>query len=249
MEASCGFFGDTITAGVSYCLSIIFRLRICTCLSDTRLNLFRFMILSVTFGLRPDEPSRINTTAATACAMSFIGVSCAASVALAVVQRKKKKFLLRSLFMSVFYSSTRVIPQTRYDADHCRPHTISNLLALFNVLLNILSRNLFPLTAIRVIWIGLPAAFATVYGLAAYWIYSMYGPIVRGHHADDGTPLLSEEEMQRRQLFRLLQERNADRPATPDLVRNTYRLDLPVNVDAVRKDWDRSVAMPLNSGN
>ena len=107
-----------------------------------------------------------------------------------------------------------------------------------NVLLNIFSRKLFPLSALRVVGIGLPCAFSVVYGLAAFLIYREYGPS-HGHRAEDGTPLLSEEEMQRRQLLRLLKEQNASAPS-PDLIHNTYRLDLDIaGLDSARKSWER----------
>lgn len=84
--------------------------------------------------------------------------------------------------------------------------------------------------------IGLPASFSLIYALAAYLIYREYGPSA-GHRAEDGTPLLSEEEMQRRQLLRLLQERNSAAPS-PDLVHNTFRLEIP-NLEPVCKSYDR----------
>lgn len=43
--------------------------------------------------------------------------------------------------------------------------------------------------------------------------------------------------MQRRQLLRLLQERNSAAPS-PDLVHNTFRLEIP-NLEPVSKSYDR----------
>lgn len=75
-----------------------------------------------------------------------------------------------------------------------------------------------------------------IYALAAFLIYREYGPS-EGHRAEDGTPLLSEEEMQRRQLLRLLQDRNSAQPS-PDIVHNTYRLEIP-SLEPVRKSYHR----------
>ena len=48
-----------------------------------------------------------------------------------------------------------------------------------------------------------------------------YGP------DSDAVNLLPESEQQRKQLLRLLLNRNADKPPSPDLSSSTYRIDLP----------------------
>ncbi|KGO38675.1 hypothetical protein PEX1_102310 [Penicillium expansum] len=80
-----------------------------------------------------------------------------------------------------------------------------------------------------IINICLPAAFSVCYALAGILIYREYG-----RYRAEGTPLLTDEEMQRRQLLRLLGERSTNAPS-PDLVRNTYRFDLPEG--RAQKDW------------
>lgn len=117
-----------------------------------------------------------------------------------------------------------------------RPYLAINLLSLFNVLFNVLSRNLLPLNALRVVGIGLPSAFSVIYGLSAFLIYREYGPS-EGHRAEDGTPLLqiNPEDLTRQQLRRLLEERNSGAPS-PDLVHSTYRLDLP-GMEPPQKTW------------
>ncbi|KAJ5179285.1 hypothetical protein N7492_002495 [Penicillium capsulatum] len=179
----------------------------------TILLLLGYLILPIVFG-HPNERTRIDKTASAVFALFFIGISYIASVVIAFFQRHRKIFVLRSL---------------------CVPYLVVNVVSLFNILLNIFGRNLFPLTALRVIGIGLPAGFAVIYALVTYLIYREYGPSA-GHRAEDGTPLLSEEEMQRRQLLRLLQERNSTAPS-PDLVHNTFRLEIP-NLEPVRKSYD-----------
>ncbi|KAJ5577437.1 uncharacterized protein N7459_006401 [Penicillium hispanicum] len=190
----------------------------------TILMLLGYLILSVAFG-KSDETARVDRTAGSIVALFFIGISYASSVVIAIFQRNRKIFLMRSLFM---------------------PCLAINLVSLFNVVLNIYSRDLFPLTALRVVGIGLPCAFSATYGLAAFLIYREYGPS-QGHRAEDGTPLLSEEEMQRRQLLRLLKERNTGAPS-PDLIHNTYRLDIDVaSLDPVPKSWDRYTSPSASS--
>lgn len=122
---------------------------------------------------------------------------------------------------------------------------VVNIVSLFNVLFNVLARDLLPLNALRVVGIGLPSASSVIYGLAAYLIYRECGGSP-GHRAEDGTPLLSQEEMQRRQLLRLLQEQTTG-AYTPSVTDNTYRLDgFIVGLDAVPKTWDRSLSPPVS---
>jgi hypothetical protein len=100
-----------------------------------------------------------------------------------------------------------------------------NILALINVLLHIASGGLF-LSPLRVVGICLPAAFSVFSAVAAGLIY-------REHREEGSTPPPSEEEMQRRQLLRLLEEQGSN-PPSPELIRNTYRFDLP---DEAQNNW------------
>jgi hypothetical protein len=84
--------------------------------------------------------------------------------------------------------------------------------------------------------IGLPAAFSAIYPLGALFIY--YDKRSGRHQPEDGTPLLSDEELQRRQMLRLLQDRSS--APSPDLIRNTYRFDLP-QYDAAPRYWSERV--------
>ncbi|KGO74025.1 hypothetical protein PITC_097050 [Penicillium italicum] len=83
---------------------------------------------------------------------------------------------------------------------------------------------------LQIINICLPTAFSVCSALAGILIYREH----RRHRAEEGTTLLTDEEMQRRQLLRLLGEQYASAPS-PDLVRNTYRFDLPE--ERAQKDW------------
>ncbi len=125
-----------------------------------------------------------------------------------------------------------------------RPSLVVNVVSLFNVLFNILSRSLFPLNAIRVIGIGLPSAFIVIYGLASVLIYLEYGPS-QGHRAEDGTPLLSQEEMQRRQLLRLLHEQGSGTALpNPSQINTTYRLETVPGLGPTPKTWDQHQIPP-----
>jgi hypothetical protein len=108
-----------------------------------------------------------------------------------------------------------------------------NLLALLNILFHIHGRKLH-MNTLRIVGICLPAAFSLLYAVASILIYREYGR----HRTEEATLLLSDEEMQRRQLLRLLGEQSTSAPS-PDLVRNTYRFDLPED-DAARKYWNNT---------
>ncbi|KAJ5693610.1 hypothetical protein N7536_004022 [Penicillium majusculum] len=110
------------------------------------------------------------------------------------------------------------------------PYSTVNLLALLNILFHIHGRSL-QMNTLQIINICVPTAFSVCYALAGILIYRECGH----HRAEEGTPLLTDEEMQRRQLLRLLGERNTSAPS-PDLVRNTYRFDLPED-ERAQKDW------------
>lgn len=116
-------------------------------------------------------------------------------------------------------------------ANNCSPYSTMNMLALLNILFHIHGRSLQTNT-LQIVNICLPTAFSACYALAGVLIYREYG----FHRVEEDMPLLTDEEMQRRQLLRLLGERNTSAPS-PDLVRNTYRFDLPD--ETAQKDWSR----------
>ncbi|KAJ5642908.1 uncharacterized protein N7484_005415 [Penicillium longicatenatum] len=184
-----------------------------------KLSSSRYLMLAVVFG-NSNESTHINETTTAVTALFFIGLAHASSVGIAFFQRHQRVFLLHSLFT---------------------PFMIINLIALFNILLNIYARDLFPLSALRVVSIGLPSAFTLIHGGAATLIYYEYGlPGDRRMEAD--TPLLSEEEMQRRQLARLLGNRSAAAPS-PDINHSTYRLEIPT-LEPVQKAWAPELSPP-----
>ncbi|KAJ6078472.1 hypothetical protein N7467_008225 [Penicillium canescens] len=171
------------------------------------LLLLGYMILAVAINNTQDT-LRIDITGSITCAFVFVGVSYISSALVVFCQRHQKLFLIHYVFC---------------------PYSIINLLALFNALFHVLARDL-PLNTLRVMSIGLPAAFFAIYPLAALFVY--HDNSSSRPHPEDGTPLLSDEEMQRRQMLRLLQDQSS--APSPDLIRNTYRFDLPQHDAAPR---------------
>ncbi|KAJ5736416.1 uncharacterized protein N7483_001541 [Penicillium malachiteum] len=182
--------------------------------------LIGYLTLAVVFGDSKTDPE-VNNTAAVIISLFFIALSHTASVAVAFFQRRRKAFLLKSLF----------VPLTM-----ARPYTLINLIALFNILLNIFARNLRPLSTLRVVAVGLSSGFTVIYGCAALLIYHGYES-TESYRREDGSPLLSDEEMQRRQLARLLEERSVIQ-SSPETSFSTYRLEIPT-LEPVQKTWDR----------
>lgn len=85
--------------------------------------------------------------------------------------------------------------------------------------------------------IGLSTVFTFFYGLAALLLY--LAPRSPGSgHLENGTVALTDEEMQRRQLLKLLQRRDA--APSPEVLKSTFRIDLPDRVNVAR-GWDGCV--------
>ncbi|KAJ5188027.1 hypothetical protein N7491_004350 [Penicillium cf. griseofulvum] len=171
------------------------------------LQLVGYMILAVVVSSPPHE-LRINVTVSTVAGFVLVGASYGVSGLIALAQCHQMMFLLHSIFI---------------------PYSTMNLLALLNILLHIEGRSL-QMNALHIVNICLPSTFSMCYALAASLVYRES----RRRRMEEGMPLLTDEEMQRRQLLRLLGERNTSAPS-PELVRNTYRFDLPRG-ETVRRD-------------
>ncbi|KAJ5780036.1 hypothetical protein N7457_005196 [Penicillium paradoxum] len=182
--------------------------------SFAALQLVGYMMLAVIIGY-PHE-LRIDATATNVCAFVFIGVSHAMSVLIAFAHQHRLRFLLQSIFI---------------------PCSMADVLALLNILFHIHGRGT-QMNTLPIVGICLPTAFAVCYATAAMLIYRE----CCRHPGEESTLLLSDEELQRRQLLRLLGEQNHSAPS-PELVRNTYRFDLPQD-EAAQKYWN-SPATPL----
>lgn len=83
-------------------------------------------------------------------------------------------------------------------------------------------------TTLRVVGICLPAVSSVLCTLTAGLLYRE-----SREKSTSSAPLLNEQELQRRQLLRLLEEQSSSAPS-PELVRNTYRFDLP---DDAQNTW------------
>lgn len=122
------------------------------------------------------------------------------------------------------------------------PCLYSSLLSLFNVVFNIIARNLFPLNSLEKMGMGLSSACGVVYVLAALWIYGKdVTPGDARSGSDDATALLTEEEMQRQQLRSLLEQgrREGMKSPSPRAMQKTFRVDGPEHLNVGNNDWDR----------
>ncbi|KAJ5970259.1 uncharacterized protein N7479_000177 [Penicillium vulpinum] len=172
------------------------------------LQLVGYMMLAVIVGSPPHE-LRINPAVSTVTAFVFVGASYGVSALIILTQRHRMMFLLHSIFI---------------------PYSTMNMLALLNILFHIHGRSL-QMDTLQIVNTCLPTAFSVCYALAGILIYREHGR----HRVEEDTLLLTDEEMQRRQLLRLLREQTSSAPS-PELVRNTYRFDLPEH-ETPPNDW------------
>lgn len=109
----------------------------------------------------------------------------------------------------------------------------SSLIGLANATFNILCRNLLPLSRLATVIISLSAVSTAVYCSAA--LYTGWKVHVRNEQrrlhmrncwSNDGTALLTDDEMQRQQLLKLLQSKS-DKAPSPEAIQSTFRIDLP----------------------
>ncbi|KAL1880392.1 hypothetical protein Plec18167_003796 [Paecilomyces lecythidis] len=121
------------------------------------------------------------------------------------------------------------------------------LLSALNVIFNILSRDLLPLDSLATLVIGVSSISTVIYSFAAmitYWkVLSSQRPVPNTTSPGDNAAIVSEDEMQRRQLLKLLAN-NSDAP-NPNLLRSTFRIDLPENINPFRgREQDRYIVVP-----
>lgn len=125
------------------------------------------------------------------------------------------------------------------------PCLSSSLFGLFNIVFNILCRNILPLNNLATIVVSLCCAFVFLYALGALWIYGRtVADETRGTRLryGSGSPiLLTEEEMQRQQLLRLLQQDGKKKRSSAKSVQKTFKVDVP-EVVSPGKGWDRYMA-------
>lgn len=111
---------------------------------------------------------------------------------------------------------------------------------------NIIARHLFPLNKLEKAGMGLSSVFGVVYVVAALWVYAKgvvaESPEPKKSGSNDNTvELLTEEEMQRRQLSLLLEQRKKDglKSPSPRTIHRTFRVDGPEHLNVGNSDWDR----------
>ncbi|RAL05207.1 uncharacterized protein BO80DRAFT_130324 [Aspergillus ibericus CBS 121593] len=171
------------------------------------LVLVGFLVIPLAFG----NESHGDKTSMIIAALVLVAIGYTTSLMLVCFQGRERAYLLHSLFLSC---------------------TASNLLALLNVLLNVLCRKL-PLGTLEIASLSLPSVFALLYGAGALWSYAgdfMVVTRVRKHESP-----LTEEEMQRQQLQRLL-DHNSKAPS-PKVVQKTFRVSAPERINP-GKGWD-----------
>ncbi|RHZ66838.1 hypothetical protein CDV55_107100 [Aspergillus turcosus] len=172
---------------------------------------------------KPEANPQINTTILTVAAMVLIGVAYALSFVLVCAQIDQRAYLLYSVFL---------------------PCLSSSLFGLFNIVFNVLCRNILPLNNLATIVVSLCCAFVFLYALGALWIYGRTvadETLARGTRIryGSGSPiLLTEEEMQRQQLLRLLQQDGKKKRSSAKSVQKTFKVDVP-EVVSPGKGWDR----------
>ncbi|BCS26230.1 uncharacterized protein APUU_50941S [Aspergillus puulaauensis] len=167
----------------------------------SHLALVGFLVMPLAFG---DEP-HVNKTVTVIVASILIGIAYSLSLFLVLLHFDERMHLIQSLLV---------------------PCLISNALALFNVLINILCRDLLPLGLLEILCLSFSAAFAFLYALCALWLYSRDVNEAVGN-SNRGTILLTDEEMQRQQLRRLLEQNSSRKSLSPRAVQKTYRVNHP----------------------
>lgn len=125
-----------------------------------------------------------------------------------------------------------------------RPCLFSNLLGLLNVVLNILCRKLLPIGRLETVGMVLASIFAVLYALCALWAYGRdIADEIRVDDADRTMIPLTEEEMQRQQLLRLLQENQGKKRSSAKVMQKTFRVKVPEHINP-GKGWDSFMPPP-----
>ncbi|KAI9741730.1 MAG: hypothetical protein M1834_000116 [Cirrosporium novae-zelandiae] len=108
-------------------------------------------------------------------------------------------------------------------------------LGLINTLISLGIQISQPWNALNITALGLSAISTIAYTLASAYTYRRISTVrnLDGHRLrqstsdEDRAVLLPEDELQRQQLLRLLLKRDSDRAPSPEVNKNTFRIDLP----------------------
>ncbi|KAL4742200.1 hypothetical protein BDV11DRAFT_167461 [Aspergillus similis] len=155
--------------------------------------------------------AHVNKTAAVVVASVLIGLAYSSSLVLFLFHLEERMLLIQSLLV---------------------PGLICNALALFNVLINILCRDLLPLDLLKILSLSLSTAAAFIYALGALWLYSGDVNEAIAGNSNGGTILLTDEEMQRQQLQRLLEQNSSRNSLSPRAIQKTYRVNHPDRINS-----------------
>ncbi|OJZ89885.1 hypothetical protein ASPFODRAFT_204830 [Aspergillus luchuensis CBS 106.47] len=220
--------------------------------SSSYLVLAGFLVLPLAFTTTStnNNPNNENTTTPSTdptttiiAASVLIAIGYTITLMLIFFQRHERQYLLHSIYI---------------------PNTTTSLLSLLNILLNILCRNPTqppgPLSPVQTTSLVLPSVFAFLYALGALSIYAGEMCIFtttttaaaaagdnRGRQRNNKNKgknnqllPLTEEEMQRQQLQRLLDQKNSRSPRrgpSPRVVQKTFRVSAPERINP-GKGWD-----------
>jgi hypothetical protein len=83
-----------------------------------------------------------------------------------------------------------------------------------------------PMGLLEILSLSFSAAFAFLYALGALWLYSRDVNAI-AMDSNRGTILLTDEEMQRQQLQRLLDQNSSRKSLTPKAAQKTFRVNHP----------------------
>ncbi|KAL4917774.1 hypothetical protein BDW62DRAFT_74563 [Aspergillus aurantiobrunneus] len=169
------------------------------------LALIGFLVMPLAFG-DEEQSAHVNKTAAVVVASVLIGIAYSLSLVLVLFNLDERVFLIHSLLV---------------------PGLMSNALALFNVLINILCRGILPMGLLEILSLSFSAAFTLLYALGALWFYARDVNEAIGGESNRGTILMTDEEMQRQQLQRLLEQNSSRKSLSPRAVQKTYRINHP----------------------
>jgi hypothetical protein len=129
--------------------------------------------------------------------------------------------MYENTFMRLFQRS----PQSD---NRFRPFFASSLIGIFNVAINIVLRNLYPLKPLTITALTLTSASALFYGCAVLYnskVEQLLSKPRTHRRLQDNS--LDDAELQRRQLLKLYMKRDSDRAPSIEMSRSTFRIDIP----------------------
>lgn len=129
------------------------------------------------------------------------------------------------------------------------------MLGLVNAVINILVRDLLPIGQVTTVAIALSTISTGCYGAAALYHLMSFDSNLSFRRqrkpknslwSDDGTALISEDDMQRQQLRNLLKQ-SSNRSPSPDASQHTFRIDLPEDDSHQGGRMERYLTLPRNA--